>query len=108
LATGEVRIRHISRAQPNDTDIDEVFKTANFVYDEPAARRPPAAARYNTDPAAGKNGELMVRGRAAAVLPEVLTEQPGESARCCASRRVASKPVDAKNAAVRVSKCKRT
>lgn len=60
-ATGEVRVRHILvRAQPSDTDIDEVFKTANVVYDELKGGAPfdSLAARYNTDPAAGKTGDL--------------------------------------------------
>lgn len=60
-ATGEVRVRHILvRAQPSDTDIDEVFKTANFVYDELKRGVPfdSLAVRYNTDPAAGKYGDL--------------------------------------------------
>jgi peptidyl-prolyl cis-trans isomerase SurA len=60
-ATGEVRVRHILvRAQATDTDIDEVFKTANFIYEEVKRGVPfdSLAARYNTDPAAGKNGDL--------------------------------------------------
>ncbi len=60
-STGEVRVRHILvRAQPSDTDIDEVFKTANFIHDElgRGASFDSLAARYNTDPAAGKTGDL--------------------------------------------------
>ena len=60
-ATGEVHVRHILiRSQPTDTDIDEVFKTANFVYDElkGGASFDSLAARYNTDPAAGPYGNL--------------------------------------------------
>lgn len=60
-STGEVRVRHILiRAQPSDTDIDEVFKTANFVYEEikGGASFDSLAARYNTDPAAGQSGDL--------------------------------------------------
>ncbi len=60
-ATGEVRVRHILvRAQPTDTDIDEVFKRANFVYDEIKRGVPfdSLAAANNTDPAAGKYGDL--------------------------------------------------
>lgn len=59
--SGEVRVRHILvRAQPSDTDIDEVFKTANFVYEElkGGASFDSLANRYNTDPAAGQNGDL--------------------------------------------------
>ena len=83
-ATGEVRVRHILvRAQPSDTDIDEVFKTANFVYDElkRGASFDSLAARYNTDPAAGKNGDLgWVRvGELPQFFQEVLTGmKPGE------------------------------
>jgi peptidyl-prolyl cis-trans isomerase SurA len=83
-ATGEVRIRHILvRSQPSDTDIDEVFKTANFVYDElkRGASFDSLAARYNTDPAAGKNGDLgWVRvGELPQFFQDVLTGmQPGE------------------------------
>lgn len=60
-STGEVHVRHILiRAQPTDTDIDNVFKTANFVYDEVKRGVPfdSLAARYNTDPAAGQYGNL--------------------------------------------------
>ena len=60
-STGEVHVRHILiRSQPSDTDIDEVFKTANFVYDElkKGASFDSLAARYNTDPAAGEFGNL--------------------------------------------------
>jgi parvulin-like peptidyl-prolyl isomerase len=59
--TGEVRVRHILvRAQPSDTDIDEVFKTANFIHEEVkrGVSFDSLAARYNTDPAAGQNGDL--------------------------------------------------
>ena len=83
-ATGEVRIRHILvRAQPNDSDIDEVFKSANFVYDElkRGASFDSLAARYNTDPAAGKSGDLgWVRvGELPQFFQDVLKEmKPGE------------------------------
>jgi peptidyl-prolyl cis-trans isomerase SurA len=59
--SGEVRVRHILvRAQPSDTDIDEVFKTATFVREEinRGVSFDSLATRYNTDPAAGKNGDL--------------------------------------------------
>ena len=59
--TGEVRVRHILvRAQPSDSDIDEVFKTATFVREEIGRGVPfdSLASRYNTDPAAGKSGDL--------------------------------------------------
>lgn len=59
--SGEVRVRHILvRAQPSDSDIDEVFKTANFVYEDlkAGASFDSLANRYNTDPAAGQNGDL--------------------------------------------------
>lgn len=83
-ATGEVRVRHILvRAQPDDSDIDEVFKSANFVYDElkRGASFDSLAARYNTDPAAGKNGDLgWVRvGELPQFFQDVLKEmKPGE------------------------------
>jgi peptidyl-prolyl cis-trans isomerase SurA len=60
-STGEVHVRHILiRSQPTDTDIDDVFKTATFVYDELKRGVPfdSLAAQYNTDPAAGKYGNL--------------------------------------------------
>ena len=60
-ASGEVRVRHILvRAQPSDSDIDEVFKTATFVREEinRGVAFDSLATRYNTDPAAGKDGDL--------------------------------------------------
>jgi peptidyl-prolyl cis-trans isomerase SurA len=83
-ATGEVRVRHILvRAQPNDSDIDEVFKSANVVYDElkGGASFDSLATRYNTDPAAGKNGDLgWVRvGELPQFFQDVLKDmKPGE------------------------------
>jgi peptidyl-prolyl cis-trans isomerase SurA len=59
--SGEVRVRHILvRAQPSDADLDEVFKTANFIRDEIQRGESfdSLATRYNTDPAAGQNGDL--------------------------------------------------
>ncbi len=59
--TGEVRVRHILvRAQPSDSDIDEVFKTASYVREEINRGVPfdSLAGRYNTDPAAGQSGDL--------------------------------------------------
>ncbi len=59
--SGEVRVRHILvRAQPSDTDIDEVFKTATTVHDDLMRGESfdSLAARYNTDPAAGQTGDL--------------------------------------------------
>jgi peptidyl-prolyl cis-trans isomerase SurA len=59
--SGEVHVRHILvRAQPSDADLDEVFKTANFIHDEivRGVSFDSLATRFNTDPAAGKNGDL--------------------------------------------------
>jgi peptidyl-prolyl cis-trans isomerase SurA len=59
--TGEVRIRHILvRAEPNDKDVQEVFATANKIHSDLAAGASfdSLAARYNTDPAADKKGDL--------------------------------------------------
>jgi peptidyl-prolyl cis-trans isomerase SurA len=58
---GEVRLRHILvRAQPSDADIAEVFASANRIYEDlkAGASFDSLAARYNTDPAAGKDGDL--------------------------------------------------
>jgi len=83
--TGEVRVRHILvRAQPSDTDIDEVFKTANLVHDEltRGVSFDSLATRYNTDPAAGKNGDLgWVRvGELPQFFQDVLKEmKPGDT-----------------------------
>ena len=60
-ATSEVRLRHILvRAQPSDQDIEEVFASANQIYEElkAGAAFDSLATRYNTDPAAGKDGDL--------------------------------------------------
>ena len=59
--SGEVHIRHILvRSSPSDEDIQEVFASANQIYDEVKAGAPfdSLAARYNTDPAADKYGDL--------------------------------------------------
>jgi peptidyl-prolyl cis-trans isomerase SurA len=59
--SGEVRIRHILvRATPSDHDIEEVFATSNHIHDEVLAgvSFDSLATRYNTDPAAGKDGDL--------------------------------------------------
>jgi len=60
-ASGEVRLRHILvRAQPSDEDMEEVFSSANQIYQDlqAGAGFDSLAARYNTDPAAGKDGDL--------------------------------------------------
>jgi peptidyl-prolyl cis-trans isomerase SurA len=59
--TGEVRLRHILvRAEPTDKDVEEVFATANKVHKDltQGASFDSLAARYNTDPAADKYGDL--------------------------------------------------
>ena len=59
--SGEVHIRHILiRSTPSDKDIQEVFATANTIAEELKAGTPfdSLAARYNTDPAADKYGDL--------------------------------------------------
>lgn len=59
--TGEVRLRHILiRAEPTDKDVEEVFATANKVHADlvAGASFDSLAARYNTDPAADKHGDL--------------------------------------------------
>jgi peptidyl-prolyl cis-trans isomerase SurA len=59
--TGEVRLRHILvRAEPSDKDIEEVFASANQIHKDLTAGTPfdSLAARYNTDPAADKTGDL--------------------------------------------------
>jgi peptidyl-prolyl cis-trans isomerase SurA len=59
--TGEVRLRHILvRAEPTDKDVQEVFATANKIHADLAAGASfdSLAARYNTDPAADKKGDL--------------------------------------------------
>jgi peptidyl-prolyl cis-trans isomerase SurA len=59
--TGEVRLRHILvRAEPSDKDIEEVFATANQIHTDlvAGASFDSLAARYNTDPAADKHGDL--------------------------------------------------
>ena len=59
--SGEVRLRHILvRAEPTDKDVEEVFATANKVQADllAGASFDSLAARYNTDPAADKTGDL--------------------------------------------------
>jgi peptidyl-prolyl cis-trans isomerase SurA len=59
--TGEVRLRHILvRAEPSDKDVAEVFGTANQIHADlvAGASFDSLAARYNTDPAADKHGDL--------------------------------------------------
>lgn len=59
--TGEVHLRHILvRAEPTDKDVEEVFATANKVHADlvAGASFDSLAARYNTDPAADKQGDL--------------------------------------------------
>ena len=59
--SGEVRIRHILvRSSPSEQDIQEVFASANTIYEEVKAGAPfdSLAARYNTDPAADQFGDL--------------------------------------------------
>jgi peptidyl-prolyl cis-trans isomerase SurA len=59
--SGEVHIRHILvRSAPSDEDIQEVFASANTIHDEikAGASFDSLAARYNTDPAADKYGDL--------------------------------------------------
>jgi peptidyl-prolyl cis-trans isomerase SurA len=59
--TGEVHLRHILvRAEPTDKDVEEVFATANKVHSDlmAGASFDSLAARYNTDPAADKKGDL--------------------------------------------------
>jgi peptidyl-prolyl cis-trans isomerase SurA len=59
--TGEVRVRHILvRLLPTDGDIQEVFETANSIYEEISAGAPfdSLADRYSTDPSAGPGGDL--------------------------------------------------
>jgi peptidyl-prolyl cis-trans isomerase SurA len=59
--TGEVRLRHILvRSQPSDDDIEEVFASASEIHRDLTAGAPfdSLAARYNTDPSAGKDGDL--------------------------------------------------
>lgn len=59
--TGEARIRHILvSSTPSDQDIQEVFASANTIYEElkAGASFDSLAARYNTDPAADKYGDL--------------------------------------------------
>ncbi len=59
--TGELHIRHILvRAAPSDSDIQEVYAKANEIYEGLKAGAPfdSLAAKYNTDPAADKYGDL--------------------------------------------------
>ena len=59
--TGEVRLRHILvRAEPTDKDVEEVFASATKIHTDLLAGESfdSLAARYNTDPAADKTGDL--------------------------------------------------
>ena len=59
--TGEVRLRHILvRSEPTDKDVEEVFASATKIHTDLVAGAPfdSLAARYNTDPAADKVGDL--------------------------------------------------
>jgi peptidyl-prolyl cis-trans isomerase SurA len=59
--TGEVRLRHILvRSEPTDNDVEEVFASATKIHADLVAGAPfdSLAARYNTDPAADKVGDL--------------------------------------------------
>lgn len=59
--SGEVRIRHILvRSSPSDQDIQQVFASATAIHEELKAGTPfdSLAARYNTDPAADRYGDL--------------------------------------------------
>jgi peptidyl-prolyl cis-trans isomerase SurA len=59
--TGEVRLRHILvRSEPTDKDVEEVFASATRIHNDLAAGASfdSLAARYNTDPAADKTGDL--------------------------------------------------
>jgi len=59
--TGEVHLRHILvRADPSDDDIQQVFASSNKIYEEirAGASFDSLAARFNTDPAADKQGDL--------------------------------------------------
>ena len=59
--TGEVRLRHILvRSEPTDKDVEEVFASATLIHKDllAGASFDSLAARYNTDPAADKKGDL--------------------------------------------------
>lgn len=59
--TGELHIRHILvRVSPSDADIQQVFASANEIADDikSGASFDSLAARYNTDPAADRKGDL--------------------------------------------------
>jgi len=59
--TGEVRLRHILvRSEPTEKDVEEVFASANQIHKDlmAGASFDSLAARYNTDPAADKAGDL--------------------------------------------------
>jgi peptidyl-prolyl cis-trans isomerase SurA len=59
--TGEVRLRHILvRSEPTDKDVEEVFVSATKIHGDIMAGVPfdSLAARYNTDPAADRAGDL--------------------------------------------------
>lgn len=58
---GEVRLRHILvRSEPTDKDVEEVFASATKIHTDlmSGASFDSLAARYNTDPAADKVGDL--------------------------------------------------
>jgi len=59
--SGEVRMRHILvRAVPSEADVQKVFAGANSIYEDirKGESFDSLAARYNTDPAATRNGDL--------------------------------------------------
>jgi peptidyl-prolyl cis-trans isomerase SurA len=59
--SGEVRLRHILvRSEPTDKDVEEVFASATKIHQDLVAGTPfdSLAARYNTDPAADRTGDL--------------------------------------------------
>lgn len=59
--TGEVRLRHILvRSEPTEADTEEVFASATQIHKDlmAGAGFDSLAARYNTDPAADKTGDL--------------------------------------------------
>ncbi|HEU4364901.1 MAG TPA: peptidylprolyl isomerase [Candidatus Krumholzibacteria bacterium] len=80
----EVRIRHILvRSAPSDEDIQEVFASANTIYEDLKAGAPfdSLAARYNTDPAADQYGDLgwLRVSELPQFFRDVLTDmQPGD------------------------------
>lgn len=82
--SGEVRIRHILvRSAPSDEDIQEVFASANTIYEDlkAGASFDSLAARYNTDPAADQYGDLgwLRVSELPQFFRDVLTDmQPGD------------------------------